>query len=194
MKKILVLLTLALGFGFSATAQNHIEFKWYGFYGVGEYAFMTNINTTKYNDTANLNGFTLVSGFQLRKEAGIGLGITFLSDPRGAFTQLPVFIELRSHYSRDQIAPFSALQVGWTIPLGTTGPAPKSVTIEQGGLYFGLNGGVRYAISRNLGVNANLGYQLIFMNDVRWCDLEGIPALNDAILFHMFRFGLGVNF
>ncbi|MBR1851139.1 MAG: outer membrane beta-barrel protein [Bacteroidales bacterium] len=192
-KKLLLFAAVLVGV-VSASAQNHIEFRWHGYYGVGEYAFMTNLNTTKYNDTANLNGFTFVSGFQFRKEAGLGLGFTFLSDPRGSFTQLPVFFELRSHYSRSRLSPFSVLQLGYTIPLGTTGPAPKSVSIEEGGLYFGLNGGVRYAITRNVGVNLNVGYQLIFMNDVRQCDPNGIPALNDAILFHMFRVGAGINF
>ncbi|MCR4660141.1 MAG: hypothetical protein K5650_07585 [Bacteroidales bacterium] len=192
-KKSLILAMLVCG-TLAVAAQEHVEFRWYGFYGVGEYAFMTNVNQTTHSDTANLHGFTFISGFQFGKEAGLGLGVTYLNDPRGGFTQLPVFLELRSHFSRNTLTPFSAVQIGYCIPLGATGIPPKSIYIDEGGLYFNILAGARYALSRNLAVNLNMGYQLMFLNKVKMCDENGMPALDDPILFHMLRFGAGVNF
>ena len=110
MKKALLLLAAVATL--TAAQAQHIESFWHGLYGVAGYDFSTNINKTAFSDKATFHGFYAVGGWQIRKESGIGLGVEFLKDPSGAFTQLPVFIEVRSHYLRSRISPFTSVFVG----------------------------------------------------------------------------------
>ena len=115
MKKAFLLLAAVVTL-MAAQAQEsqkrHIEPFWHGLYGVAGYDFSTNINTTAFSDKTTFHNFYVVGGWQIRKESGIGLGVEFMKDPTGAFTQLPVFFEVRSHYLRSQLTPFTSLRVG----------------------------------------------------------------------------------
>ena len=132
MKKAFLLLAAVAVFFSAQAQQKHIETYWHGLYGVAGYDFSTNINKTKYEDKATFHGFYAVGGWQIRKESGIGLGAEFMKDPTGAFTQLPVFVELRSHYLRSQLTPFSTVYVGYSIPLGSTSGGDNAVKINEG--------------------------------------------------------------
>ena len=65
----------------------------------------------------------------------------------------PVFALLRS-----QLTPFSTVYVGYSFPLGSTSGGENAIKINEGGVIWGLNAGVRYAFNRNLAVNAYVGY------------------------------------
>lgn len=191
MKRLLLLLATVAVF---ATAQaQHIEFKWRGFYLVGTYDHAMNLNKTPYDDQVTFNGFTVSGGFQFRKESGIGMGASFMRDATGAFSQLPIFVELRSHYLRSRITPFTSIYVGYSIPLGSSSGGAESVHIEEGGVTSGANVGVRFAVTRKFGVNAYVGYQELYMTKVNR-KVAGRLADTQPLLLHNLKFGVGFNF
>lgn len=207
MKKTILLLAALVSL-MAVQAQQHVEFKWHRMYGVAGYSFTTNINTIQYtykgadgNETSFLDGAAIhsiyaVGGWQIRKESGIGLGVEFMKDMRSGYTQLPVFIEVRSHYMRNQVTPFTSLNVGYSIPLGFSGIGTQYVKIDQGGPIFGLNVGARYAINRKMGVSAFVGYQCIALRRVNMYDTECRQPLQlgDPLTMHNFKVGVGFNF
>ncbi len=213
MKKSVLLLAL-LGVAFSSKADKlptrwfetpHIEFKYYGFYGVVDYTFMTNFKHEEdgymdqtgvvhtYIDKYTLNGITAVAGWQWRKESGIGLGFSYLNDGTGSFSQIPVFVEFRSHYLRSRITPFSVVQLGYSIPFGSKNSDEEYTRIDEGGITFGFSAGARYAIKPKLGVNVYVGYQMIQINSVERGFAE-VAHTKMPNLYHNIKFGLGVNF
>lgn len=183
-----------------AQEQRHIEFRWHGVYLVGDasYGFNLNREMDEYDTIATtLNAFMpgFSVGYQIRKETGIGVGFNYVADPTGAYTQLPVYAELRSHIWRNQLTPYTVLQVGYTLPLGASSVAdPVSSKIEEGGLYFGLEVGARYAISRSLAVAGHVGYRLLQSNLVSRTDLQGHSILSVPITLHVLAIGASVYF
>lgn len=191
MKKIILLLAAVVGL-MAAQAQ-HVEFKWHRCYGVAGYDFTTNLNKTDWNDKATFNGFYAVGGWQIRKESGIGLGVEYLRDASGAFSQMPVFIEVRSHYLRNRVTPFSSAYVGYSIPLGSSSGGEDAIQIAKGGPTWGLSVGARYAFSRKIGINAFIGYQGIYMGSVER-KKDGQLDNNRPLLLQNFKVGVGFNF
>lgn len=193
MKKALLLLAAVTLFVAAQAQPKHVESYWHGLYGVAGYDFSTNINKTKYEDKATFHGFYAVGGWQIRKESGVGIGVEFLKDPSGAFTQLPVFFELRSHYLRSRLSPFSSVYVGYAIPLGSSSGGDNAVKIATGGAMWGVDAGVRYAINRNMAVSAFVGYRGIHLNRVdRY--FNGELGIGTPILLHNLKAGVGFNY
>lgn len=203
MKKAILLLMTVVGL-MAANAQQHVEFKWHRMYGVAGYAFTTNINSLQYsygssddpqvfNDKASIQGVYAVGGWQIRKESGIGLGVEFMKDMSSGYTMLPVFVEVRSHFLRNQVSPFTSAYVGYAIPLGFSGMGADYVKIDQGGATWGLSVGARYAINRKMGVSAFIGYQGIFLNRVNFYH-EGGLEVGEPRLMQNFKLGVGFNF
>lgn len=191
MKKIVLLLAAVAAVGV-AQAQ-HIEFKWHGFYAVAGYDYAFNFNKTEFEDKATFNGITAVAGYQIRKESGLGMGFSFMHDATGAFSQLPIFIELRSHYMRSRLTPYTSLYVGYSIPLGSSSAGKDAVQITAGGVTSGANIGVRYAFSRKFGMSVYVGYQELYMTKVQR-KISGKIAETQPILFHNIKVGVGFNF
>ncbi|MBR1517138.1 MAG: hypothetical protein IJ620_03220 [Bacteroidales bacterium] len=189
-KKLFVLLMAVLTTGVVA-AQDHIEFKWYGLYSVVDYSYAVNMNK-QYGDVA-LSEITGVVGFQIRKETAVGLGITYAKHSTDGYTQLPLFIELRSHYTRSRLTPFTAVQIGYSFPMGMSNGGDESITINKGGVFFGLNGGARFAINPRFGFSLHVGYQMMLMNEVEFV-YGGLLAERKPVLFHLLRAGVGINF
>lgn len=176
-----------------AQREQHIEPYWHGLYGVAGYNFATNVNTTAYSDKATFHGFYAVGGWQIRKESGVGLGVEFLKDASGAFTHLPVFVELRTHYLRSQLTPYSTVYIGYAIPLGATSGGDNAVKINQGGPLWGVNIGARYAFNRNLAVAAYVGYMGERFGHVgRWVD--GSLAIDRPLLLQNIKAGVSLNY
>lgn len=208
---LLSLLTIAVAasagpVSLSESTPRHIEFKYYGFYSVIDYTFMT--NSTKesgqyldpstnsvvvYTDKYVLNGITAVAGWQWRKESGIGIGFSYLNDAEGSFSQIPVFVEFRSHYLRNRITPFTAVQLGYSIPFGSKNAAEDYTRIDEGGITFGFEAGARFAVSQKFGLNLGLGYQMIQLNSVER-GFNSVASTRLPELYHHFKFGIGVNF
>lgn len=200
MKKIVIAIVTIAALCGVAQAQRHVEFRWHGAYLVGDASYGFNLNRTQEDDdtiASTLNAFMpgLSVGYQFRKEAGVGLGFNYVADPTGAYTQMPVFLELRSHFLRSQLTPYCAMQVGYTLPLGTSSePDPVSTKIEEGGLYFGLEVGARYAINRFMAVAGHVGYRLLQSNDVSRSNMEGTSILATPISLHVLNFGVSFYF
>ena len=113
MKKAILVAVALLCLCGTAVAQRHIEFRWHGLYCVGDVSYAFNVNRGP-NDLGigdTVSGFmpSFSAGYQFRKEAAVGLGFSYLADPTGGFTQLPLFFELRSHFSRAQLTPYTVL-------------------------------------------------------------------------------------
>ena len=203
MKKTILLLllltaTAATRAGQAPSPQSlppHVEFKYYGFYSVIDYTFMTNLNTThgEYVDKYTLNGLTAVAGWQWRRQSGIGIGFSYLNDGNASFSQIPVFVEFRSHFLRNRITPFTAIQLGYSIPFGSKNAAVDYTRIEEGGITAGLSVGARFAITQKIGLNLYAGYQLIQNNSVER-GFNSVAATRLPELYHNVKFGLGVNF
>lgn len=195
MKKIVITIVAMVALCGAAQAQRHIEFLWHGVYVVGDasYGFNLNRSTDEYDTIANKLGAFMPGvsvGYNIRKETGVGVGFNYVADPTGAYTQLPLYAELRSHFLSSQLTPYSVLQVGYTFPLGTSSePDPVGCQIEEGGLYFGLEAGVRYALSRTMAVAGHVGYRLLQSNKVLRTDIERRPILDTPVHMHMLTFG-----
>lgn len=189
-----------------SSSPQHIEFKYYGFYCVVDYTHMfcfTNFSgqymepTTGqvigFNDNYNLNGVSAVAGWQFRKETALGLGFSYLNDPLKAFSQIPVFLEFRSHFLRNRLTPFTSAQVGYTIPFGTKSTGVEYTRINEGGVTFAINIGLRFAIKQRLGINVYGGYQMIQLRSVER-GFGGVAGTCMPELYDNIRFGMGVNF
>ena len=200
MKRIVIAIVAMVSLCGVAQAQRHIEYRWHGAYLVGDASYGFNLNRAQDEyDTipTTLNAFMpgISVGYQFRKETGVGLGFNYVADPTGAYTQLPVFFELRSHFMRSQLTPYTVLQVGYTLPLGASSVAdPVSSKIEEGGLYFGLEAGVRYAFNRSIAVAGHVGYRMLQSNLVSRSDLQGHSILATPITLHVLTIGASVYF
>lgn len=192
MKKTLIVAVALLCLTGTAVAQRHIEFRWHGLYCVGDVSYAFNVNRSSETGIADtVSGFipSFSAGYQFRKEAAVGLGFSYLADPTGAFTQLPIFVELRSHFMRSQLTPYTVLQVGYTLPLGSSSE-PPSVKIEEGGLYLGLEVGGRYALNRTVALGVHAGYKLLYSNSVQRTDANNNPILSESVALNMINFGV----
>ncbi len=194
MKKILIVAATLLCLSGTAVAQRHIEFRWHGLYCVGDASFAFNVNRSSETGIADtVAGFmpSVSAGYQFRKEAAVGLGFSYLADPTGGFTQMPVFFELRSHFMRSRLTPYTVLQVGYTLPLGSSSE-PPSTKIEEGGLYLGIEVGGRYAINRSFAVGLHGGYKMLYSNKVQRTDALNVPILTESVGLSMINFGVSV--
>ena len=188
MKKVLIGCVAVLAMAGAVSAQR-VEYKWRGFYSTVDYSFGMNLN--RGTDTVNAHLLSFVSGFQFRKEAAVGAGVMYVADPTGAFTQLPVFAELRSHYTRDRFCPYSVLQAGYSLPVGAKSETGK---IPTGGLYFGLGGGVRYTVDRSFAVALHVDYKLLQSSNYKRFAADGTPLIDDAAVLHMLSAGVTLYF
>lgn len=215
MKRTLLILACIAAFSFAkaegfslnspAPTPPHLEFKYYGFYGVVEYtgmwygehekaSYMDPSGTMHYYvDQYMLNGFSAVAGFQLRKESGFGIGVSYLSDPEKSFSQIPVYLEFRSHYTRSRVAPFTTLLVGWSFPAGSRNYGVEYTKINEGGMTAGVSAGIRIAFTQKLGMNLYCGYQLIQFNSVER-GFNQVASTKLPELYHNLKFGVGINF
>lgn len=195
----------------------HVEFKYYGFYGIVDFSYMMNLNdNTEMShllspDKYSMMGITAIAGFQWRQQAAVGMGFSYLDDPSGSFSQVPVFLEYRCYFLRSRFTPYVAGQIGWSIPLGTVngGDAagvmdrngvPDSVDlgheyikINKGGITFGVEAGGRVAIRPKFGINIYVGYQMISLREVER-GYDAVAATRMPELYHHFKAGIGFCF
>lgn len=195
MKKTILAVVALLCLCGTAAAQRHMEYKWRGFYSVVEGGYVMNLNRavdhSGFADTVGGPWMGLSAGFQFRKEACVGAGFAYLYDPNGAFTQLPVFVELRSHLKRSRLTPYFVAQGGYSLPVGASCPTKK---ITKGGLYFGVEFGARYAIDRNFAIGLHAGYKFINMAEVTRYESTGIFAKADPSSLQLVGGGLSLYF
>jgi hypothetical protein len=194
MKKTIIAAVALLCLCGTAAAQRHIEFRWHGLYCVGDASFAFNVNRSPseasgFGDTVAALMPSFSAGYQFRKEAAVGLGFSYLADSKGAFTQMPLFVELRSHFTRDQLTPYGVLQVGYSLPLGKSSE-PPSTKIEEGGLYLGLEVGGRYAFSRSFAIGLHGGYKMLYSNKVQRSDALNNPILSESVALSLINFGV----
>ncbi|MBR1549798.1 MAG: hypothetical protein IJ634_04090 [Bacteroidales bacterium] len=197
MKKFFIAAVTLLCLGGTAAAQHHIEFRWRGIYFVGDGSYVFNLNRSP-NESGladTVSGFmpSFSGGFQFRKEAAVGLGFAYLADPTGAFSQLPLFVELRSHFTRDRLTPYAVLQAGYSLPVGASSEPPIT-KIDEGGLYLGIEAGARFAINRSFALGMHASYRLLQSNQVIRYDMLNDPSLTETVVLHMFGGGLSVYF
>ena len=182
----------------TANAQRHIEFRWHGLYLTGDLAYGVNVNRALeegavIGDTLSAFMPTFTAGFQFRKEAGVGVGFSYIADPTGAYSQLPLFLELRSHYMRSRLTPYTVLQAGYSMPVGLSStPNPVGNKIEEGGLYVGIEIGGRYAINRSSAIAVHATYRLLQSNKMLRSDINGTSMLAPPVVLHVV--GGGVSF
>ena len=119
--------------------------------------------------------------------------VSYLNDAVGSFSQIPVFLEFRSHFLRNRITPFTSVQLGYSIPFGSKNNVAEYTRIDEGGITFGLEVGARFAISRKLGLNIYVGYQMIQNRSVER-GFNEVAASRFPELYDNLKFGIGVNF
>ena len=195
MKKIILVAVALLCLCGTAVAQRHIEYKWRGFYSVVDGGYLYNLNRTPgingCADTLSGAWMGLSAGFQFRKEAGVGAGFAYVYDPNGSYTQLPVFVELRSHLMRSRLTPYVAVQGGYSLPVGASSPTVK---ITKGGLYFGAEFGGRYAIDRGFAIGAHIGYKFLNAAELTRYEANGTVSSADPMSLHLLNAGLSLYF
>lgn len=192
MRKIIILIAFLCSI--EMTFGQHVLFREYGFYGTASYTMLTNLNRKNYAVT--LNGVALSGGFEIRRQTCVELGFAFLADNSGIFTQVPIYVALRTHYLDKRITPFTEIHAGYSIPLKKTGinSNGNKMMLEEGGLSTGVNVGARFSFSRHLAVNLYVGWHLLMTNQYKVYEEEGLPKLEDAWAAQNFRFGLGLMF
>jgi len=210
MKKFFLLFAAITTLGLASANNNslmgggkHTEFRYYGIYGTVDFTYMMNIapqhdaceltGFAGYNDAYSLMGFTASAGFQWRKESAIGMGFSFLYDMNGSFSQIPIFLEFRSHYTRNRLTPYTSIQMGYSVPFSSTSGGTEYVKINQGGMTFGGEIGGRVAFGRNFGMHLGVGYQLIQCHEVER-GVAGEPAVRMPELYHNLKVNVGFNF
>lgn len=169
-------------------------FREYGFYGTASYTMLTNLNRKEYNFM--LNGVTLSGGFQIRPKTCVELGVGFLADASGVYTQIPFTVALRTHYMNTRLTPMTELFAGYALPLKKTGTNSNGdkMCIDQGGVTAGVNVGGRFSISRKVAINAYIGWHFFMVNEFRVFTEDKDLIDQDAWAAHCFRFGLGLMF
>ena len=191
----------------------HIEFRDWGVYGILEYNFAMcmawSYDPATLDPLASIgvnlqqpvfNGITGVVGFQLRRQSGIGVGFSYLYDGTGAFSQMPVFVELRSHYLRSRFTPFTAVQLGYSFPTGSFATYPSTLGnsytfyLGQGGVMAGFSVGGRIAFKRNFGMSLNVGYMLLHSRRAGINDALYVEYNQESVLLHNLKAGLAFNF
>lgn len=175
----------------SGIQAQHVEFKWHGLYGLAELDYMTNLNREDHE--VSFTGYSAVIGWQIRKESGIGVGFSYLMDSEGAFSQMPLYVELRSHYMRSRLTPFTVVQAGYSFPVNSASSGSEAVSVKQGGVMFAFLVGGRYAINRWMGVNLHVGYQMLMMNEVERQHASA-PTDRSSQLLHNVKVGVGLHF
>ena len=184
---------------FAASAQKkdkgdqHVEFRYHGFYSVVDYALMKTVSTLDDIESPLFHSINVVAGFQWRPESAVGFGFSYLHDASGAFSQIPMYVEYRTHYLRGRVAPFTTARVGFSVPVGSGSSGEHYAKINLGGLTFGARLGVRYAFTRSSGANIFAGYQMLQLNQVER-GTNGQCETIGAELFHTIQAGLGFNF
>ncbi|MCR4812953.1 MAG: hypothetical protein K5867_10230 [Bacteroidales bacterium] len=169
-------------------------FREYGSYGTASYTMLTNLNRKEYNFM--LNGVTLSGGFQIRPKTCVELGVGFLADASGVYTQIPFTVALRTHYMNTRLTPMTELFAGYALPLKKTGTNSNGdkMCIDQGGVTAGVNVGGRFSISRKVAINAYIGWHFFMINEFRVFTADKDPIAQDAWAAHCFRFGIGLMF
>lgn len=197
MKRTIIVAAALLCLCGTAAAQRHIEFRWRGLYLAGDlsYAFNLNRSPDRAGIADTVSGLmpSFSAGFSFRKEAAVGVGFSYFAEPTGAFRQMPLYVELRSHFLRSQITPYTVLQAGYTLPVGSSSQPPVK-KIEEGGLYFGLEVGARYAINRSFAIALHAGYKMLQSNKVQRNDEFNQPMLTEDVVLHLINAGLSVYF
>lgn len=191
MKKIAIFATLLCIVG-TAVCQ-HDTFREYGFYGTASYNFSTNLNRSDYQTV--LNGLTVTGGFQIRPKTCIELGVGFLADSKGVFTQVPITVGLRTHYLDRWITPFTDLYAGYALPLKKMGTVNDlRMKVDRGGVTVGVNIGARISMSRKWAINAYVGWHFFMINDMHVYNLDNFPVARDVWGAHCLKIGLGAMF
>lgn len=197
MKKVIIAAVALLCLVGTAAAQRHLEYKWRGFYATVDFSYGMNLNRAAGDngiaDTISGIGMGFSGGYQFSKEAGLGAGVLYFVDGTGAFSQMPVFVELRSHFMRSQLTPYTVLQAGYSLPVGASSEAPNVIKITKGGLYFGFSLGARYAIERTFAVGVHVDYKLMQSNEVTRNYANG-PKLSDPAITHLLAGGVSLYF
>ena len=178
-----------------ATAQRHGSFRTRGFYSAIDFGYAFNLNRGEglNHEADTVAGYEMgiSCGYQFSKEAGVGAGITYISDQNSAFNIMPAFVELRSHYLKSNLSPYTVVQVGYSIPLGASA---THVKIEKGGVYFGVAAGVRYSFSKAIALGIHGGYQLVNLRQVDRYNGEPTPWLTGATTLSIINAGLTLYF
>ena len=197
MKKTMFIAVALLCLCGTAAAQRHVEYKWRGAYFVVDGSYIMNINREPglngRSDTLDAVALSFSGGFQFSKEAGVGIGATYIADASGAYTQMPVFVELRSHFMRSRLTPYTILQGGYCLPLGSSSEPPR-VQITKGGLYFGAGVGARFAVDRGFAIGLHADYKMIQSRVVTRYDIHNSPVIADPITMHVVGGGLSLYF
>ena len=102
-------------------------------------------------------------------------------------------MELRSHFLRSRVTPFTVLQLAYSIPFGSKNADADYTRIEKGGITAGFEGGVRFAISEKVGMNLYVGIQLINLNSVER-GFDAVAATRLPEVYHNLKAGVGINF
>lgn len=175
--------------------KSHIEFKYYGLYGVVGYDCLPALSINGAYPKPVMNGATGVIGFQFRRQSAIGIGVSYFADKTGLFSQMPLFLEFRSHYLRSRVTPYSAVKVGYSFALGSRyQQGADSWYIDKGGVMLGVEVGGRLAITHKFGMSLGVGYMLLHSNNVEYCDANMVPATNESVLMHNLKISLALNF
>lgn len=99
---------------------------------------------------------SFVNGIQFNPYLYVGMGAAVNYYIRGDDIGIPIFTNVRGHFSKGVISPFADLRVGYS-PL-----------IDAKGFYFSPSFGCRFGLSERAGLNISVGYEMQWANVVSY--------------------------
>lgn len=106
----------------------------------------------KYSDI--IYQLTTSHGFQADPNIFIGAGMGFDFDAKREWFFMPIFANLRFHFSKSRFAPFVDVKAGYS-------------PVKVKGAYANVSFGCHYSLSRQLGLNISVGYDMQKYDDMR---------------------------
>ena len=184
--------------GFSA--QKAVFPKGYGFFGVinagGTFALAE-------EESTSLMGLDIIGGYRLSYYTSVAVGVGYYNHSNKAdslnnlHSNIPIFFELRNHYSKNRISPYTTVNVGYAIKNGRASiPSKPQSGVIKGGPLVGVSVGVRYLITNTVGINLFAGYvgHKENIEEHYFENIETPSTLERPNFLHQLKFGVGVTF
>jgi hypothetical protein len=126
-----------------------------GYMGIAEASFGIGVG----DDSENSFGIAMINGYRFNPHFSIGLGVGLKRYTNSELVTVPLFFDLRTVFTKNDIAPFAAFTAGVQPTLFEKGHQTVGY-IMDGRLSFGFQAGVRYRLpDTRMGLNLSIGYE-----------------------------------
>ena len=148
--------------------------------------------------STSLVGVDFIAGYRLSNFTSVAVGVGYYTTSDNLHSNVPVFFELRNHYTQNRLSPFTTVNLGYAIRSGRTSvPSKPQSGIIEGGPLVGVNVGIRYLFTNSTGVNLFAGYvghKSTIERHYLGISENGPSSIKEPNWLHQIKFGIGVTF